>query len=312
MIRPIAFVSALIVAVAFTSTGCQQTKNEVNDSDNKTIKILATTTIIEDLLKNIGGDGFEYSTLMGPGVDPHIYKPTQGDLKKLKNSDVIFFNGLYLEGKMTDILVKMRREKKVLAASDALDKSLFINDTEFDDGFDPHFWFDVSMWSEVAGYFATQLIELDPSQETIIKQNLATYQSQLVALNEDIINLISAIPESRRFVITSHDALNYFARKYSFQVRSLQGRSTAGELGLKDIREMVDFLTQNQIKAIFPENITGSQSLQAVIDGCAKKGHTVVMGEELFSDALGGPDSEAPDYLSMLKINTERIVNALK
>ena len=300
----------LMGAVILASlSGCNS--NDAAESTGKPV-IVSTTTLLDDLSRRIGGDLYEYQSLMGPGVDPHIYKPTQGDLEKLQNADLVIYNGLHLEGKMGEVFKKMQRTISVVAVGDSLPKNMLINNTEFEDGFDPHFWFDRDLWYMCAIRIAENMKYKWPDNAFKIDSNLNVFAEELFRMDVEIKTMIAELPVEKRVIITSHDALNYFARKYDFQVRSLQGSSTATELGLKDITAMVDFLVDNNIKAIFPENITGDQSLQAVIAGAAQRGHEVKMGEELFSDALGGPGSEAPDYFAMVLENTRRIVTALK
>jgi manganese/zinc/iron transport system substrate-binding protein len=296
----------ILLGIIFSS--CQ---SEQRNAAGKPL-VVSTTTLLDDMARYLGDTLFSYESLMGPGVDPHIYKPSQGDLKKLKAADLVIYNGLYLEGKMADVLQKMGRNQLVLGVADSIKTQYLIKNAEFEDGYDPHFWFDKDIWYMVAIQVSEMLKELEPEEAYNIEKRLEQFAIQLHLLDVEISEAILKIPEEKRVIVTSHDALNYFARRYGFEVRSLQGSSTASELGLKDVTEMVDFLVENQIKAIFPENITGDQSLQAVIKGAAKKGHTVLLGEELFSDALGGPDSEAPDYFSMLRENTRRIVSALQ
>lgn len=302
-------VGLVVVALASTTLSCNS--DGVKNEGDKPL-IVSTTSLLDDLCKAVGGDLFVYESLMGPGVDPHIYKPTQGDLGKLQASDMLVYNGLHLEGKMGDIFQKMQRTTYVVSVGDSIPKNLLINNTDFEDGYDPHFWFDRDLWYMCAIRIAENMKYKWPDFALKIDSNLNVFAERLYLMDKEVRQLSADIPAARRVIITSHDALNYYARKYDFEVRSLQGSSTATELGLKDITAMVDFLITNNITAIFPENITGDQSLQAVISGCASKGHTVKLGEELFSDALGGPGSEAPDYFSMVLENTRRIVTALK
>jgi manganese/zinc/iron transport system substrate-binding protein len=308
MIKVIKSSLLVITFICLTLTGCQ---SEAELTNYKPV-VVSTTSLLDDLVRYIGDTLFYYESLMGPGVDPHIYKPTQGDLKKLKSANLIVYNGLYLEGKMMDVLQKMSRNQLVLGIADSIPANLLIQNAEFEDGYDPHFWFDKEIWYIAALVIAEQLKELAPEGATDIEKRVEKLGIEMYRIDVEIKEMVADLPERNRVIVTSHDALNYYARRYGFEVRSLQGSSTATELGLKDVTEMVDFLVTNQIKAIFPENITGDQSLQAVIKGAVKKGHTVALGEELFSDALGGPDSEAPDYFSMLRENTRRIVEALR
>lgn len=280
-------------------------------SDTK-LKIVCTTSIIADVVSNVAGEEIELQALMGYGVDPHLYKATQGDLRTLQEADLVFYNGVHLEGRMGDILEKLGRKKTVVPISNGFSAQKLINNSDFKDGHDPHTWFDVEMWQGVTFYIAKVLGEEDAAKGTLYKKNAKMYVEQLSSIDQAIKEQLEVVPDANRIIVTSHDALNYYTRRYGFKMRSLQGSSTAAEFGLKDISNLVDFIVENELKTIFAENIVSPQALEAVIKGCADRGHTVTIGGKLYSDALGPKGSPGDTYIGMLKANTQTIVEGLK
>ncbi|BAV94244.1 metal ABC transporter solute-binding protein, Zn/Mn family [Ichthyobacterium seriolicida] len=274
--------------------------------------IVCTTGMVEDIVKNIVIDKIPVESLMKSGVDPHLYKPTQGDIKKIIKADIIFYNGLHLEGKMTGILENLSDKKKIVAVSEALDKSDLINDTDFIGAEDPHIWNNVSNWIKATDYLRDILIELDEKNKDFYIENASVYVKKLEDLHLYIKNSIASIPQNRRVLITSHDAFSYYGIAYGLETKGLQGISTASEFGLKDVVNMVDFIIERGIKAIFVEDSVSSKSLKAVVDGCKSKGYEVEIGASLFSDAMGVEGTPESTYIGMLTHNTDQIVKALK
>jgi len=256
------------------------------------LKIVATTSIIGDAIQNIVGDQAHFIKLMGPGVDPHAYKATPKNIQDLSHADIIFYNGLHLEGKMADVLANFSKRKPVYAASHGIDPSKYLGDSKSVDAIDPHIWFDISLWRQAVAYMSMQLQHIDP--------------------HEEVKKLIHKIPKAQRVLITAHDAFSYFGRAYDIEVKGLQGISTVEECGLRDITNLVDFIIQRKIKAIFPENSVPNKPLRAVVEGCQKKGHVVVLGTELYSDALAEEDTPEGTYIGMVMSNVTTIVEALK
>jgi len=279
----------------------------------KPLKIVVTTSIIGDALYNITGNAAQIIPLMGPGVDPHAYKATPNNIRDLVQADIVFYNGLHLEGKMADILEKFRKKKPVYAASDGIDSSAYLGDLSFMDGVDPHIWFDVQLWKEAIEYMSAQLQKHTDMEMTLVcKENTLKYLAELDKLHLYIKDQIRQIPTNQRVLITAHDAFAYFGRAYNIEVKGLQGISTIGDCGLRDITDLVNFIVQSGIKAIFPENSVPDKPLRAVLSGCQKRNHNVVLGEELYSDALGKPGTEEGTYIGMVNKNVNIIVNALK
>lgn len=283
-----------------------------DDSAKDRFTVVATTSLIGDAVKHIVQDHATVTTLMGPGVDPHAYKTTQQDVKHLLNADIVFYNGLHLEGKMADILHKLSKKKPVYAAGEAITPAQQLVDPNFSIGVDPHIWFDVRLWKQVVQHISNQLQAADPEVAAYYKDNTARYLQQLDELHEETLQAIQQIPAAHRVLITAHDAFGYFGRAYGMEVRGLQGISTVSECGLKDVTDLVKFIIQRNIKAIFLETSVPERPIQAVVEGCRKRGHQVVAGGYLYSDALGQEGTPEESYYGMLRANVQTIVNALK
>ncbi|WKT75103.1 metal ABC transporter solute-binding protein, Zn/Mn family [Lysinibacillus fusiformis] len=281
------------------------------DGEKKGI-VVATTGQISDAIKEISGDHLQVSALMGPGVDPHLYKATQSDLSKLDKAEVIFYNGLHLEGQMLDIFEQMAKDKTVLAVGETLDtKQLLASDSDAM-LHDPHIWFDIELWKGVVQAISLQLQEEYPEFKEDFQQNEMSYLKKLDDLQSYAKKRVEEIPEPQRILVTAHDAFNYFGRSQGFEVRGLQGLSTDSEYGVKDVQEMVDFLVAHKIKAIFIESSVSDKAMKAVIEGAKEKGHDIVIGGELFSDAMGAEGTTEGTYIGMYQYNIDTIVDALK
>ncbi len=282
------------------------------DSVQARFTVVATTSMIGDAIQHIVQEHAQVITLMGPGVDPHAYKATQQDVKRLRNADIVFYNGLHLEGKIADILHKLSRQRPVYAAGDALTPAQRLVDPHFSVGIDPHIWFDVSLWKQAVQYMSDQLQAADPEVAAYYKENTARYLQQLEKLHQDTCQAIQQIPPTQRVLITAHDAFGYFGRAYGMEVRALQGISTVSECGLKDVTDLVKFIIQRKIKAIFLETSVSEKPLQAVVEGCRKRRHQVTVGGYLYSDTLGQAGTPEGTYYGMVQANVKAIVNALK
>ena len=294
----------LILLLVFS--GCQLEK-----SREKPL-VLATTGIIGDCMKEILGDQAEVVSLMGAGVDPHYFRASHGDMRLLSNAQIVIHNGNRLEGKMSGIFPKIKKHKTVLAVADGIPpnkmRSLNKNETILD----PHIWLDPLLWVEGLDSMVIQLAKTDFNAD-VIKQNWERYRKEILEIHQYYLKRFSQdIPEDQRLLITSHDAFFYFGQAYSFSVKGLQGISTAAEFSIKDLTNLVDFIIDNNVKAIFIENSVPSKNLLKVIEACKRKGHVVKMGGELYSDALGDKNSKADTYIKMLAYNFETILEALK
>ena len=279
--------------------------------DDSQLKIVTTTGMIKDAMENIVKNKATVESLMGPGVDPHLYKPTSSDLSKLKSADVIVYNGLHLEGKMTEIFQKLSKTQSVLAMSDALSEKELRTAPEFVSAADPHIWFNVNLWAKSIKHSANFLEKHDSKNAEYYKKNLEVYLSELGILNDSVFKKIQRIPKKQRVLITTHDAFRYFGEAYQIEVKGLQGVSTASEVGLRDITDMVDFIIERDIEAVFVESSVSAKTINAVIEGCNEKGHVVKNGGILYADAMGAEGTEEGTYIGMVKANVDRIVNAL-
>ncbi len=279
---------------------------------NGRFTVVATTGIIADAVRNIAKDSADVSALMLAGVDPHLYKATVRDIEAITGADVVFYGGLHLEGKMQDVLRKAGRFKTIVAVTDGIPRQKLIRLTETGDNYDPHIWFDVQLWQQCVRQMSRTLQENDAPNAAYYRQNAETYLRKLDSLDAKAKNSISRIPKTRRVLITAHDAFEYFGRAYNMEVKGLQGISTLSEYGLKDVTLMVDMIVRRDIWAIFVETSVPRKAIEAVTEGCRARGHPIVIGGNLYSDALGGPGSGADTYEGMVLANLRTITESLK
>ena len=281
--------------------------------ENGKLKVVTTTTMITDLVENIGGDLIEVNGLMGSGIDPHLYKASQGDFRKLDRADVIFYNGLHLEGKLVEVFEKMNEQAKAtIAISDGVAENTLIGSEYFASNYDPHIWFDLVYWNDISVYVTKRLSELDPENAAAFEVNRDVYLKKLKELKIDLDKKIAELPREKRILVTAHDAFNYYGRTFDFEVVGLQGISTATEAGVKDVQRITEFIIENKIKAIFIESSVPRRTVEALQAAVNAQDHDVIIGGELFSDALGSAGTEEGTYIGMYKHNVNTIVNALK
>ncbi len=293
------------------AAGCGGT-GEVGAGEDGKIRATTTTTMITDLVRQIGGDRVEVTGLMGPGVDPHLYKASQGDVSALREADVVFYNGLFLEGQMEDILEKTGEQKPTVQVTRDILEDELLDSPQYEGQFDPHVWFDATLWRTTVDPVVEQLSELDPEGASEFEQRGEEYKRQVDELDSFVEEEISSIPEEQRVLVTAHDAFNYFGRRYGMEVRGLQGISTEAEAGSRDVQELADFLAENEIKAIFIESSVPPQTIEAVQDAAWDRGWELEIGGELYSDAGGDEGTEAETYTGMFRENVETITEALK
>lgn len=286
--------------------------NVKDKTTNSRLLIVTTTGMIEDAVKNIVKDSADVQALMGPGVDPHLYKATQGDLERLTQADVIFYNGLHLEGKMGEVLSKLGVRKPVVAVADQIDTAKLKSAPNYGYAIDPHVWFDVSLWTEAVITAKKAMQEIDSANADYYEQNAKAYIAELEALHLWVKEEIGKIPADQRILITAHDAFGYFGEAYNIEVRGLQGISTLSEYGLKDVSDLVNFIVKNQIKAVFVETSVPQRAINAVVEGCKERGFDVKIGGNLYSDAMGEKGTPEGTYIGMVRANVNTIVNALK
>jgi manganese/zinc/iron transport system substrate-binding protein len=288
-------------------------KQETSSGTDK-LQIVATTGMIGDAVAIIAGDKADVTVLMGPGVDPHLYKATQGDLNALRSGDIIFYNGLHLEGKMQEVFDRLATTKKVLPVAAGIPDSKLRTVAQVNgiSTHDPHIWFDVQLWMLAVAEIGKQLSASDPTNAAFYATQTTKYLEQLAALDVFVKEKMLAIPETHRTLITSHDAFGYFGAAYGIRVKGLQGISTAAEFGLKDITDMVNMIIAEDIKAVFVESSVSEKSIQAVIEGCHQKNHNIKAGGTLYSDAMGAAGTPEGNYIGMVTHNVEVIYAALK
>ncbi len=274
-------------------------------------RVVTTIGMITDIVENVGGDRVEVIGLMGPGVDPHLYKASAGDVQKLNSARLIFYNGLHLESKMADILAKMSGNTKTVAVTDAVDRSLLLTPPEFEGQYDPHLWFDVKLWMNAVGRVRDALSEFDPDNTSAYQSNAQRYFVELAGLHAYVEAQANRVPTEQRVLVTAHDAFNYFGKAYGFEVRGLQGISTATEAGIADVQALATFIAERRIPAIFVESSVSPRSLEAVKAAVKSKGFNVEIGGELFSDAMGNEGTPEGTYIGMVRHNIDTIVKAL-
>ncbi len=278
-------------------------------ADKTPLKIVATTGMIADVVKNIGGNLIEVQALMDSGVDPHLYRPTSGDIRALTQAEIVFYNGFHLEGRMQDVLKKMARSQATYAVAENVDAPLIYAD---DQVIDPHIWMDVSLWNKVATYVHKTLSKHLPESSNELNKNFQAYDAKLKQLHQQVIKQIASIPSKSRILVTAHDAFAYFGRAYNIQVVALQGINTADEFGLNDLIRIQNVIVKNNIKAIFLESSVPAKFMKSLQKGLIRKNVEVAIGGELFSDAMGKPDTVEGTYIGMISHNTKIIVRGLK
>lgn len=306
------FILALSTLILLTFSACTQTESKGALQAGERMKVVTTTSILKDAVENIVGNAADVESIMGSGVDPHLYKATQGDLKMLTEADVVIYNGLHLEGKMGEILEKLSRQKTVIAGAESILDARLKRSPQYKDSHDPHVWFDVTLWQEVVKHLSQELQKKDPSNADVYKKNTAAYLQQLDQLHQWVLQEIATIPSSQRILITAHDAFGYFGDAYNIQVRGLQGISTVSEFGLQDVALLVNYIAENKIKAVFVESSVSPKAIEAVVVGSKQKGHEVKIGGTLFSDALGEEGTPEGTYTGMVRHNVNTIVSSLK
>jgi manganese/zinc/iron transport system substrate-binding protein len=299
----------LIILLVITI--CFSCKNETKS--NGKLNIVTTTSMITDLVQNIGGDYVNLQGLMGSGVDPHLYKASEGDVTKLVDANVIFYNGLHLEGKLVDVFEKMGNATKTpIALGEELDKNTLIGSDYFASNYDPHVWFDISYFKQFASKVAQVLSENDPTNAENYNSNADAFLGKLEALQSKIKATIETLPKGKRILVTAHDAFNYFGKAYDFEVVGLQGISTATEAGVQDVQNLSAFIIEKDIKAIFVESSVPKRTIEALQAAVKSKGHDVEIGGTLYSDALGNAGTAEGTYIGMFEYNVNTIVDALK
>jgi len=296
---------SLLLSACATETG--------NNTTNGKLNIVTTTGMIADIVKNVGGDHVEVTSLMGPGVDPHLYKASEGDIRRLQEANLIFYNGLHLEAQLGEVLEKMNDFNiTTVAVADEIDPAILLSHPQYEDAYDPHIWFDVTLWMQAVRRVQETLSETDPAHKSAYEANATAYLAQLEELHQYVLSQAESIPAEKRVIITAHDAFSYFGRAYGFEVRGLQGISTESQAGTADVQALAEFIVEQQIPAIFVESSVPQRNVEAVQAAVQSQGFDVQIGGSLFSDAMGSEGTPEGTYIGMVRHNIDTIVTALK
>jgi len=294
------------------ATGCKQATGNKLYLGNRPIKVVATTTMIADLLTNAGKGRVLVESLMGPGIDPHSYEPRESDVSRLMEADVVFYNGIHLEGKMADLFEESAKKKHVFAIADGLLPEDIRKEIQTNTP-DPHIWFDVQLWIKCLEFVNAKLIEIDPDNSSIYETNKKNYSATLNELHQYVKQQADKVPKEQRVLITAHDAFGYFGNAYGFQVRGVQGINTVAEANSGEIGSLATFMVKNKVRAFFVESSVPRKNLEKLKEVAALLDPNFMLssGGELYSDALGSKNSAAGTYEGMVKHNIETIVKAL-
>jgi manganese/zinc/iron transport system substrate-binding protein len=315
LIIPIGF--ATIIYLGLFASGCSKSPS----SPHSGINVITTTGMVTDIVQNVGREHVNVKGLMGPGVDPHLYRAVPADIEALAAADMIFYNGLHLEGRMADLFETLAKRKPTFAVTESLvavDDPRLRKPPEFEGYYDPHVWHNPKMWSECVKDVAEKLIEADPSHRDEYIRNRDSYLKQLDEADRYARERLSTIPEEQRVLATEHDAFNYFCHEYGLTSMPLKGVSTEDQVSTERMQEVIDFLVDRKIKAVFVESATSPKLAQSMVEGCRAAGHEIRIGPKdgenylLYADALGPPGSGADHYLGMIKSNVDTLVEALK
>lgn len=304
--RKIAFILSILLTLLLAACGGGDTA--VSDD---TLNVVTTIGMITDIVQRVGGEHVSVQGLLGPGTDPHLYVASASDVDKLQEADIIFYNGLFLEAQMESILEQIGERKPVVAVTSGIDPARLLASPVYADEFDPHVWFDVTLWQEAVTTVANTLSEQDPAHSADYQANATALNVELTELHAYVTEQAGRLPDDKRVLITAHDAFNYFGRAYGFEVLGLQGISTASEASTADVQQLADFIATNEIPAIFVESSVPVRTIEAVQAAVRDRGHEVAIGGQLFSDAMGDTGTPEGTYTGMVRHNIDTIVGAL-
>jgi manganese/zinc/iron transport system substrate-binding protein len=300
-----------IAACGRSSASNNETNSAINNEDDGPLRVVATIGQIADIAQIVGGDYVQVIGLMGPGIDPHLYVASEGDVDLLQQADIIFYNGLFLEAQMAEVFEQLSERKTVTAVAERIDPADLLDWAQYEDQYDPHVWFDVTLWMQAVEAVRDTYSEIDPDHAAEYQANTETYLAELEELHAYVLEQAEQVPAEKRVLITAHDAFHYFGRAYGFEVRGLQGISTATEAGTADVRELADFIVERQIPAIFVETSVPARNIEALQAAVASQGYEVEIGGHLYSDAMGDAESGGNTYILMVRHNIDTIVTAL-
>ena len=316
-------ICGIAAGLVFAINGCsgngygsiEKRSKQSSNGEPQVLKIVATTEMVADIVRHVVGAHGTVAGLMGSGTDPHLFKATRNEIKKLYDADVVFYSGLMLEGRMQETLKQVNTAARpVIAVTSGLEANepgFLRSPPDFEGHFDPHVWMDVNAWSRCTEVVVETMSKVDPAHAGDYEQNAKEYRAELSELDQYVKQVIHSIPESQRVLVTAHDAFGYFGSRYGIDVRSVQGVSTEAEAGIKDVNRLVDFLVERKLPAIFVESSVNEKNIRAVIEGAGSRGVTVKVGGELFSDAMGAEGTYEGTYVGMLDHNATMISQAL-
>lgn len=303
-----------ILAMVMLLAACQSSKQSdqagtKGNEDGEQLKVLTTIAQIGEPISVIGGDLIEVTSLIGTGVDPHLFQATTGDIAKLDQSDIILYNGLYLEANMLTAFEQMNKSKPVIAIGEVIPESKLLKDET--GAIDPHIWFDISLWKEALGAAVKEIIKLLPEHKEQLTANMEEYFLKLDELEQESKAKLAQIPKQQRILVTAHDAFGYFGAVNDMYVVGLQGLSTESEIGISDIEDTIELLMEYNVPAVFIESSINPDKINAVIEGAKKNGLDVKLGGELFSDAMGAEGTKEGTYIGMYAHNVNTITEGL-
>lgn len=313
MTRRMALVGLALLAIV-AAAGCSESTSSGKEAtvEDRPIRVVTTVNFLADMAGRIGGDRVEVESLMGPGVDPHLYKASAGDVGTLRDADVVLYGGLELEGRMADLLEELSAERRTVAVTEEMPRERLLRPAEFEGRYDPHVWFDVPLWRDAARRIAAELRDVDPAHAAEYDRRLRAYLRELRDLHAEVRRLLEGIPERSRVLITSHDAFNYFGRRYGFDVVAIQGISTQTEATTADIERVAGVIADRAVRSVFIESSVPRQTIEAVIAAAREEGQDTGLGGELFSDAAGDEGSPDGTYVGMVRHNARLIAEGLR
>ena len=283
-----------------------------NQPEDGRLSVVTTIGQIADAAAIVGGEHVRVQSLMGPGTDPHLYTASARDVDKLRDADIVFFNGLFLEAQMEDVLEQMAERQTVVAVSSGIDTATLLPSANYADEFDPHIWFDVTLWMQTVARIRDTYVAIDPPNAAAYEANAAAYLAELEQLHAYVLAQAATVPAEQRVLVTAHDAFNYFGRAYDFEVLGLQGISTASEAGTADVQNLAAYIAERRIPAIFVESSVPVRNIEAVQAAVRNRGFDVQIGGRLFSDAMGDVGMPEGTYVGMVRHNIDTIVSALR
>lgn len=290
----------------------ESTATAINSEKSEKISVITTIGMITDPATIIAGDHATVTGIIGTGIDPHLYKPTRTDIAKLMDADVVLYCGLMLEGRMTDAFVRVATSgTMVKAVTEAIDEAALLSPPDFEGHHDPHLWMDPIAWTLATQVIADTLAQSDPANAEQYQANAESYKGQLNAVHEYGQAVLASVPDDQRVLVTAHDAFNYFGQRFGYEVLGIQGISTESEAGVRDIERIVDLLVERKIKAVFVETTVSERNINALIAGAKARGHEVIIGGSLFSDAMGQAGTYEGTYIGMMDHNITTIARAL-